>query len=147
MLRRLFGGNGPTVPQMSVATLRAHLDAQQPLQLLDVRSPEEFQGDGHIADARLIPLPMLALCTMVLYVLAEFEVAVVVVEVTKTNKYESPLLSPRVEASGRMVADSEPAPKMLAPRSSAAVRMVFTPREKMLFMVPYQSFAEANLRV
>jgi rhodanese-related sulfurtransferase len=61
MLRRLFGGNGPTVPQMSVATLRAHLDARQPLQLLDVRSPEEFQGDGHIADARLIPLPMLAL--------------------------------------------------------------------------------------
>jgi rhodanese-related sulfurtransferase len=31
----------------------------EPLLILDVRSPEEYAGDGHIADSRLLPLPQL----------------------------------------------------------------------------------------
>jgi rhodanese-related sulfurtransferase len=45
---------------MTVAELQRKLTAREPLQLIDVRSPEEYQHDGHIVGARLIPLPALA---------------------------------------------------------------------------------------
>jgi rhodanese-related sulfurtransferase len=42
--------------QMSVSDLKARLDAGEGLFLLDVRTPEEFRQDGHVAAATLIPL-------------------------------------------------------------------------------------------
>ncbi len=45
-----------TVGQMSVTDLKAKLDAGTSLFLLDVRTPEEFSQDGHVAAATLIPL-------------------------------------------------------------------------------------------
>lgn len=48
------------VTQISVADLRDRLAAHAPMQLIDVRSEDEFQHDGHVADAKLIPLPALA---------------------------------------------------------------------------------------
>ena len=65
MLQRLFGGGRPdltagAVAQLSVADLQRKLAAREPIQLIDVRSPEEFQFDGHVAGARLIPLPALS---------------------------------------------------------------------------------------
>lgn len=45
---------------ISVAELKARLDAREPLILLDVRSPEEYTQDGHVAGSVLIPLPELA---------------------------------------------------------------------------------------
>lgn len=65
MLHRLFGGGQPAlgagaVAQLSVADLQRKLAAREPIQLIDVRSPEEFQLDGHIVGARLIPLPALS---------------------------------------------------------------------------------------
>jgi len=65
MLQRIFG-NGQSarpsarVAQLTVAELQRKLSAHESLQIIDVRSPEEFQLDGHIAGARLIPLPALA---------------------------------------------------------------------------------------
>ncbi|NJN16573.1 MAG: rhodanese-like domain-containing protein [Oscillochloris sp.] len=44
---------------ISVADLKARLDSGEPLVVLDVRTPEEFTGDGHVAGATLIPLPEL----------------------------------------------------------------------------------------
>ena len=44
---------------ISVSDLQAKLSSGEPLLLLDVRSPEEFANDGHIAQAVLIPLPEL----------------------------------------------------------------------------------------
>ncbi len=44
---------------ISVAELKARLDAGEPLILLDVRSPEEYTQDGHVAGSVLIPLPEL----------------------------------------------------------------------------------------
>ncbi|EFO80247.1 Rhodanese domain protein [Oscillochloris trichoides DG-6] len=58
MFRNLFRGN--PIPQISVHDLKAKLDARETMVLLDVRDPQEFTGDGHIAGARLIPLPVLA---------------------------------------------------------------------------------------
>jgi len=45
-----------TFGQMTVADLQTKLDAKEPLFLLDVRTPEEFSQDGHVAAATLIPL-------------------------------------------------------------------------------------------
>lgn len=45
---------------ISVAELKARLEAREPLILLDVRSPEEYTQDGHVAGSTLIPLPELA---------------------------------------------------------------------------------------
>ncbi|MEI7646291.1 MAG: rhodanese-like domain-containing protein [Chloroflexales bacterium] len=45
-----------TVGQMTVAELKTQLDAGTKLFLLDVRTPEEFSQDGHVAAATLIPL-------------------------------------------------------------------------------------------
>lgn len=63
MLQRLFGIGqpaGPAIAQMNVAELQRRLADRESLQLIDVRSPEEFQYDGHISGARLIPLHALA---------------------------------------------------------------------------------------
>lgn len=48
-----------TLSQMSVTELKAKLDAGEKLFLLDVRTPEEFSQDGHVAQAVLIPLDQL----------------------------------------------------------------------------------------
>lgn len=63
MLQKLFGiGQQQHAPvaQMKVAELKEQLAAHKSLQLIDVRSAEEFQHDGHVAGAKLIPLPALA---------------------------------------------------------------------------------------
>lgn len=44
---------------ISVAALKAQLDNGDELLVLDVRSPEEYAQDGHIAGSTLIPLPEL----------------------------------------------------------------------------------------
>ncbi|MEI8308762.1 MAG: rhodanese-like domain-containing protein [Chloroflexales bacterium] len=49
-------GGAKTFGQMSVSDLKAKLDAGESLFLLDVRTPEEFSQDGHVAAATLIPL-------------------------------------------------------------------------------------------
>lgn len=58
MFRNLFGGRA-AAPSITSADLKGRLDAGERLYLLDVRSPEEYAGDGHIAGAHLIPLPEL----------------------------------------------------------------------------------------
>ncbi|MBX0330929.1 rhodanese-like domain-containing protein [Oscillochloris sp. ZM17-4] len=52
--------SGPkTLTQLSVTDLNAKLTAGESLFLLDVRTPEEFTQDGHVAQATLIPLDQL----------------------------------------------------------------------------------------
>jgi rhodanese-related sulfurtransferase len=46
---------------MSVKDLAARLESDKTLMVLDVRSPEEYTQDGHIAGSVLIPLPELAM--------------------------------------------------------------------------------------
>lgn len=48
-----------TVKQMSVTDLFAQLQTGHAPLLVDVRSPEEYQFDGHIEGSRLLPLPVL----------------------------------------------------------------------------------------
>ncbi|NTW04335.1 MAG: rhodanese-like domain-containing protein [Oscillochloris sp.] len=48
-----------TLTQLSVTDLKAKLDSSESLFLLDVRTPEEFSQDGHVAQATLIPLDQL----------------------------------------------------------------------------------------
>lgn len=48
------------VTNISVTDLKQKLDQRQQLVLLDVRTPEEYAGDGHVAGSRLIPLQDLA---------------------------------------------------------------------------------------
>ncbi|MBX0330925.1 rhodanese-like domain-containing protein [Oscillochloris sp. ZM17-4] len=61
MFRNLFRSNsGPAVQTMNVSELKAKLDAREPIVLVDVRQPDEFKNDGHVAGARLLPLPVLA---------------------------------------------------------------------------------------
>jgi rhodanese-related sulfurtransferase len=64
MLRQIFRGHGGSqtagVETMSVQQLSEQLASHGPLVLVDVRQPEEFAHDGHVAGARLLPLPMLA---------------------------------------------------------------------------------------
>jgi rhodanese-related sulfurtransferase len=42
-------------------TLKQQLASAEPPIVIDVRSAEEYQQDGHIAGARLLPLPLLPL--------------------------------------------------------------------------------------
>jgi phage shock protein E len=49
----------PTLPAITVRNLKAKLDANEPIVLLDVRTPEEFTN-GHVAGARSLPLAELA---------------------------------------------------------------------------------------
>ncbi len=51
-LKSLFAGSGNT---LTVTDAKARIDSKQPLIILDVRQPDEFQL-GHIAGAKLIPL-------------------------------------------------------------------------------------------
>lgn len=52
------GATGP-VKQMNARELQAQLDdGQEPL-LVDVRTPQEYAHDGHIAGSRLLPLQVL----------------------------------------------------------------------------------------
>ena len=44
---------------ISVGELKARIDQGEELLVLDVRSPEEYAQDGHIAGSTLIPLPEL----------------------------------------------------------------------------------------
>lgn len=55
--------SAPTAPaaaqpftDISVQELKASLDAGEKLLLLDVRTPEEYTGDGHVAGSVLIPV-------------------------------------------------------------------------------------------
>lgn len=54
------GGRVAVVEQISPVELARRLAASAPPLLLDVRSPEEFARDGHIAGSRLLPLSSLA---------------------------------------------------------------------------------------
>jgi len=58
MFRNLFRSR-PTFASISVRDLKAKLDAREQIVLIDVRQPEEFKS-GHVAGARLLPLPTLA---------------------------------------------------------------------------------------
>lgn len=46
----------PAVTNISVTDLKQRLDQKQQFVLLDVRTPEEYTGDGHVAGSRLLPL-------------------------------------------------------------------------------------------
>ncbi len=54
-----YGAQRQTVAQISVTELFTDLQNGSAPLLLDVRSPEEYQMDGHIEGSRLLPLPML----------------------------------------------------------------------------------------
>jgi rhodanese-related sulfurtransferase len=51
-LKSLFAGSGNA---LTAADAKARIDSKEPLIILDVRQPDEFQA-GHIAGAKLIPL-------------------------------------------------------------------------------------------
>lgn len=61
--RRAMTGFQPqtrtAIKQMSVSELYGQLQAGQTPLLVDVRSPEEYEWDGHIEGSRLLPLQML----------------------------------------------------------------------------------------
>ena len=48
--------NQTAISQTNPADLQAMLNASEPLLILDVRSPQEYAHDGHIAGSRLLPL-------------------------------------------------------------------------------------------
>lgn len=52
-------GISKPIVHISAPELRSRLDAGEAIFLLDVRSPVEFQYDGHIPGARLLPLQVL----------------------------------------------------------------------------------------
>ena len=62
MFSKLFGRQtaAPAIGQMTVTELQRTLAAKEPLQLIDVRSAEEYQHDGHVSGAKLLPLPALS---------------------------------------------------------------------------------------
>lgn len=61
MFQRLFSKKPATsVAQISVEELSQSLQQRAGLVLIDVRSQEEYAHDGHVAGARLMPLPSLA---------------------------------------------------------------------------------------
>jgi rhodanese-related sulfurtransferase len=49
----------PTFQHITPAELQQQLQTNEPPLILDVRSPEEYAGDGHITGSRLLPLPQL----------------------------------------------------------------------------------------
>lgn len=60
MFKTLWPSKTKTVvSQTNAADLQAMIKAGEPLLLLDVRSPQEYAGDGHIPGSRLLPLPNL----------------------------------------------------------------------------------------
>lgn len=62
MLQSLFQTRpaAPAVGTITPAALRARLEGGEPVHVVDVRSAAEFAHDGRIAQARLLPLPVLA---------------------------------------------------------------------------------------
>jgi rhodanese-related sulfurtransferase len=48
--------DAPAYTNISVQQLKATLDSGEPLLVLDVRTPAEYVGDGHIAGSVLIPV-------------------------------------------------------------------------------------------
>ncbi len=62
MLRQLFGRRGmagTAVKQINAAELKQKLDANESIVMVDVRTPGEYEYDGHITGSRLIPLSVL----------------------------------------------------------------------------------------
>jgi rhodanese-related sulfurtransferase len=47
------------IQNITPAELQQRLEANEPLLVLDVRFPQEYAEDGHIAGSRLLPLPLL----------------------------------------------------------------------------------------
>ena len=63
MFQSLFGSRvavASNVKQMSVQELHEQIENGTPPLMIDVRSAHEYANDGHIADSRLLPLPVLA---------------------------------------------------------------------------------------
>ncbi|NJN98630.1 MAG: rhodanese-like domain-containing protein [Anaerolineales bacterium] len=67
MLQSLFGQRStapsarqtPKIQTITPQELHQRLQKQEPVVLVDVRSPDEYQHDGHIRGSRLLPLPVL----------------------------------------------------------------------------------------
>ena len=60
MLQSLFGSRTTSrIPQVDAEELHQLIDSDKNLLIVDVRSPREYQYDGHIAESRLLPLPAL----------------------------------------------------------------------------------------
>lgn len=60
MLQSLFGvRSASSVPQVDANELSELISKDNDLLLVDVRSPQEYQYDGHIEGARLLPLQVL----------------------------------------------------------------------------------------
>jgi rhodanese-related sulfurtransferase len=60
MLQSLFGFRpASSVPQVDASELNEKIKTDQNLILVDVRSPHEYQHDGHIEGSRLLPLQAL----------------------------------------------------------------------------------------
>lgn len=60
MFQSLFGFRGSsTVPGLNAQELAALLESGEELLLVDVRSPYEYEHDGHINGSRLLPLQAL----------------------------------------------------------------------------------------
>lgn len=50
----------PRITNITVADLQRRLESDESVVMIDVRSPMEYQYEGHIAGARLLPLPHLS---------------------------------------------------------------------------------------
>lgn len=60
MLQSLFGYRpASNIPQVDAQELLQQINNVDNLLLVDVRSPQEYQYDGHIEGARLLPLQVL----------------------------------------------------------------------------------------
>lgn len=60
MFQSLFGRQAAAaVKEMTAAELHAQLQNENELVILDVRTPGEFEHDGRISEANLIPLQLL----------------------------------------------------------------------------------------
>lgn len=64
MFRNLFRpaneSQAAPIGTINVQQLKAQLDAHATMTVIDVRQPEEYAHDGHVAGTRLLPLPVLA---------------------------------------------------------------------------------------
>ncbi|MBK9052685.1 MAG: rhodanese-like domain-containing protein [Chloroflexi bacterium] len=56
MFKALFSSHKTAIQQLSPAELKERLRNKESLIMLDVRTPEEYKHEGHIAGARLMPL-------------------------------------------------------------------------------------------
>lgn len=62
MLNRILGreATSTTIQHVNAAELKAMIERDDQLNLLDVRTPAEYQHEGHIAGTELVPLASLA---------------------------------------------------------------------------------------